>query len=113
MAISKETFLVNQSNRTRILSEDEIKFVDKIEKYIDEEIAKNYDTFNTAISLDLCIANFLYDPLIKKSTSFSDTSRSRMMKELENRFTKVRWKIEVKIDNYCGMNSQDQWILKT
>lgn len=112
MAIHVNDFLENQKVITKTITDKELEIVDSIEKYIDEYITKFYDTFTNEIKLDLCIADFRFNPINKTRTNFSDTSRIRMNKELSKRYENVGWLVKTFIDTSGSMNEQDLWILK-
>jgi hypothetical protein len=95
------------------LTEEELRFIDKVEKYIDGEIRKQW-TSSYGVSIDLNIASFGWDPILKTQIRFNDFRRDKMRKELESRYKKADWSIEVKFDDGLdgpNMSGPDQWIL--
>ncbi len=92
---------------------DELKAIDAVEKYIDEQIKKQW-TNNYGVSIDLCIALFEYDPVLHKPTNFNVFRREKMQKELERRYKDAGWNIKVHIDDGLdgpNMSGSDYWIL--
>lgn len=92
------------------LTTGELKFIDKVEKFIDEEIKQKW-TNTYGIYIFLGIAQFKYDPIEKSQTPFNDFRRDKMFKELEARYKKADWNCEVKIDNSGSINDCDYWVL--
>ena len=92
------------------LTSEELKFIDKVEKYIDEQIKEEW-TNNYGINIFLGTAQFKYDPITKMQTKFNDFRREKMFKELEARYKQADWNCKVKIDTEMSMNSCDYWIL--
>lgn len=97
------------------LSEEEIKQVDRVEKWIDEEVRKIYRG-GTKVSINLRIANFEYDPITKDSfahQNFPSPRKQLMRKELDRRYKNAGWEIEIEIDDGLDgpRSGPDYWVL--
>lgn len=98
------------------LNAEELKQVDRIEKWIDEEIQKQYKG-GKEVSIDLQIANFKFDPITKDYfaySKFADPRRDMMRKELDRRYKEAGWKIRVEIDDGLdgpNRSGPDYWVL--
>ena len=95
------------------LTSDELKAIDDVEKYIDEQIKKQW-TNTYGVSIDLSIALFEYYPDLRRLTKFNVFRREKMQKELERRYKDAGWNIRVHIDDGLdgpNVSGSDYWIL--
>ena len=113
MATTVKEFLEDREKTIDTITTRELEIVEKYECYIDEKIIPKYiDTLNDDIKIDLCVAQFRYDPITNTMTNYTETSRNRMFKELTRRYKNAGWKIKTFIDTSGFINEQDFWILK-
>jgi len=113
MATTVKEFLKDRENIINTITAKELEIVEMTETYIDEKIInKCIDTVSNEIKVDLCIAQFKWNPFTNSTTSYSETSRLRMIKELNKRYTDAGWKVKIFIDDSGSMNEADFWILK-
>ena len=96
------------------LTTEEIKQVDRLEAWIDEEIKRRYKG-GLEVAIELSIVNFKYDP-ITKATHYGNTSprHELMRKEIEKRYKNAGWKIKVEIDDGLdgpNRSGPDYWVL--
>lgn len=112
MAIDKKKFLDEQSRISSIILPEEIKEVDKIEKYIDTQIEKMYDSRKKCIEIEFNIASFRWNPISKNMTDWPETSRIRMHKELINRYEKSGWKVSIRSVGEGSIHEQDYFVLE-
>lgn len=113
MAITTKEFLEKQAIISSTILLSEIEAVDRIEKWLDEEITKYFDTLRKKISIQLCFVDFSYDPIKKISTNYSETSKKRMFAELQKRYINAGWKVEIDGGDSMSMNAQQYLILYT
>jgi hypothetical protein len=98
------------------LNQEELKQVDKIEKWIDEELRKRYKG-GKEVSVDLSVASFRYDPVTKETfygDKFPEPRRDLMRQELEKRYKNAGWKIKVELDDGLdgpNRSGPDYWVL--
>ena len=102
--------------KTEPLTEEELTLIQETEDYIDSEIEKQFakSTYGE-VYIELLYPTFVYS---KERGALMDSNsyrRSLMRNELEKRYKKAGWKIEVKLDDGLdgpNMSGQDYWILK-
>jgi len=111
MAVKYEDFKKEQNKVIKELKPDEIAFITRIENWIDNEIKNHLDSFTDEIKIGLEIPSFKFNPFSKQRTTFEDAARKRMSNELNDRYIKAGWDVDIKIDNSGGMNEQDYWII--
>lgn len=100
---------------TEPLTQEELTLIQEAEDYIDSEIKEQFprSTYGE-VHIDLSYPNFTYS---KKRGALMDSNsyrRSLMRKELEKRYKKAGWKIEVRLDDglELNMSGPDYWVLK-
>ena len=94
-------------------TDEELTQIDKIEKWIDEKLKKDYN--GDEVYILLSIAEFKYDPIANISDYAYNPRKQIMKKELEKRYKSAGWKIDTHIDDGLdgpNMSGQDYWILK-
>jgi len=102
--------------KTEPLTEEELTLIQEAEDYIDSEIEKQFakSTYGE-VYIELLYPTFVYS---KERGALMDSNsyrRSLMRNELEKRYKKAGWKIEVKLDDGLdgpNMSGPDYWILK-
>jgi len=116
MAIStKEIKLKKKEFSDAPFLEHELKYIKKLEDYIDNLIVEKLKS-TSEFYIDLTIFECNYDPINKRQTDFEPARKLRMQKELESRYKKAGWKIEVKYDDGLdgpNLSGSDYVILKT
>lgn len=78
-------------------SSDELKVIDEVEAFIDEEIKKQWTS--DEVLIDLRIADFSYTTgLTSARRKYNKFRREKMMENLLSRYSKAEWKTEIKYD---------------
>ena len=97
------------------LSKEEEAIVSTIEKYVDDEIRKQFTEMNSEVSIDMGIYNFVYDPYAKSvyNPGIVSWRKIALQKELENRFKLAGWKTYIEYGEDDGPNRPgiDYWVL--
>lgn len=76
---------------------EELEYISKVEKYIDEEIKKKSD--QQEVYIFLYYANFTTDIEKNQRTQYPEYRKTKMEKELIARYKKVGWKISYHYDD--------------
>jgi hypothetical protein len=98
----------------RPLSEEELAMVSVIEKHIDDEILRQFKTKNE-VWIDLCTANFEYNPINQERRTNMKSIRKKMMAdELKRRYEEAEWTISYHVDDGTegNLSGGDYMILK-
>ncbi len=94
------------------LSTKELSIVAEIEGYIDKEIFTKFN--GDSVSIDLVIANFVYNPISKQTNELLEPRRNLMRKELDKRYKLAGWKVKVVYDDMLdgpNMSGPDLWVI--
>ena len=104
---------LKEKSKNSPLTSTELSIIDEVEKYIDKEIYRQYKSSGDQIYIDLCYVNFSYKPGGAIQNLGYDRT-SLMRKELEGRYKKAGWKMNVKMDDGLdgpNFSGPDYWIL--
>lgn len=98
----------------RPLTEEELATVSVIEKWIDDEILRQFKTKNE-VWIDLPSASFEYNPINgERRTNIKSIRKKMMADELKRRYEEADWTISYHIDDGTegNMSGGDYMILK-
>ena len=112
----KDVYDLKKKIDTAPLSEEELKFLEEIENYIDSEIVDKYPkSLYNEVRIDLCIPTFRYNTVTKKASDFRPSRQGVMQKELEKRYREAGWTIYYDLDDGLdgpNRSGADYWVLK-
>lgn len=98
---------------TTPISEVELKLIQDVEDYIDEQILEEYDkTIYREVLIDMVYVRFSYSPKTKSSIQGLGQSRiPKMSNELERRYRVAGWDVTYRLDD-GSLAGSDYMILK-
>lgn len=99
MAIKVEDAKKNLKVKERApLTEEELKYVKLVEKFIDDEIVKQFEK-SEEVRIFLYYANCYTHIVTGQKTDFATYRQEKMADEIENRFKAAGWKITYDLDD--------------
>ncbi len=97
------------------LTKSQLEYIGYVEKYIDEEILKQYKDSGNTVRIPLGVAKFEYTIDRSQKTNFSKLESRKMHDELVKRYVEAGWSSDFHIDDGLdgpNRSGSDYWILK-
>lgn len=112
MAISVAA--VRKQRESKELTTKHFTAVEELESIIDAKITKEIiENENSSVSIELCYAKFTHNSSNNFPTTYSESIRKKMNRELEKRYKSKGWQIHYDLDDRLdgNMSGADYFVL--